>query len=538
MTAASDVPGASASAPSAWAPLGRRVFAVIWLATLLANIGTWVREVGAAWLMTTMSPSATAVALVQVATALPIFLLSLPAGALADIVNRRRLLIGIQLALVVIMLGLGVAVDLGIMTPTTLLLGLAAAGVGVALAQPVQQSLTPRLVERALLRPAIALNSLGVNVARAIGPALGGGLVLWWGVASTFYVDAFSYLGLIVALWWWKGAAQPASVGPPEQLGPALRAGLRYAWHAPALKRVLLRSAAYFLFASAFWALLPLIARRQLGGGPALYGVMLACVGAGAVAGAIALPALRARLSAEAVVRLGSITTIVVLALLAAVRQPAAAALAMALVGAAWIAVLTTVNVAAQVHLPDWVRGRGLALNLTVFYGSMSFGSLLWGQLVDLASIPAALASAAVLGAATLWLAWRRPLPPAEPDLSPSGHWPRPEVTPEVLAMLERDDAPVLVTVEYRIARSSVAEFLQAVRQLSLERLRDGAWHWGVYTDIAQPGLYIESFVLPSWREHERQHDRVTRSDADLQARVQALHIGADPPRVRHHVAV
>lgn len=527
---------APAAAPGAWAPFASRVFLVMWIAAVVGHIGTWMRDVGAGWLMTTLSASATAVALVQVATTLPIFLLSLPAGALADIVDRRRMLLLITLFMGAVSAALAVATHMGVMTPVLLVAGLLVAGVGTAMMTPVLQSLTPAMVQRPLLRQAIALNSMGTNVSRAIGPALGGLVVASIGVAWTFVADAVSYLALIGALWWWKGASVRSSAGAPESLGPAMRTGLRYALHAPDLQRVLLRAGAFFAFASAYWALLPLVARRELQGDATLYGVLLTSVGAGAVVGALSLPMLRRHASAEAVVRTGTALTMVVLAVLALAKSPALAVVALALAGVAWIAVLTTANVAAQTQLPNWVRGRGLAVYLTTFYGAMTLGSLAWGQLADATSVPVALLAAAGLGGVALLLSFWKPLPEAEPDLTPSMHWPEPALSPRMLSSLAEDQGPVLVTVTYDIAEESIPAFLDALRRLAGERLRDGADQWGVYQDVEQPRCFVESFVLPSWQEHKRQHARVSHADAALQAQVHAFHRGPAPPKVWHGV--
>lgn len=538
MTNAVAGPGvAGTEQASPWAPFRSRVFAVVWTASLVGNIGTWMRDVGAGWLMTSLSASSTAVAMVQVATMLPIFLLSLPAGALADSVDRRRLLLGVNLLLAAVACGMGLAVQLDAMTPGLLVGALLVAGVGTALSMPVLQSLTPLLVERAQLRSAVALNSMGLNVSRAIGPAIGGAIVASLGVAFNFYADAFSYLAVIAAFWWWKGASVRASTDTPEQLGSAMRAGLRFALHAPALQRTLLRAGSFFLFASAYWALLPIIARRELGGGPGYYGILLTCVGVGAVAAAVGLPTLRKHLSAEGTMRLGLAASMGVLVALAAVRNQAAVAGVMVIAGAAWISVLTTANVTAQTQLPNWVRGRGLAVYLTVFYGAMALGSMLWGWLADRSSVPVALWCAAALGGGALLLAWWKPLPEGEPDLTPSMHWPEPALSPAMAASLGEDRGPVLISIDYQVAPDSSRAFLAALRQFSLERLRDGAYQWGVYEDVATPGHYIESFLVPSWQEHERQHHRVSRTDADLQAQVQRFHVGTQPPRVRHFIA-
>nr|WP_280156606.1 MFS transporter [Piscinibacter sp. XHJ-5] len=522
---------------SPWAPLRTRTFAVVWTASLTGAMGTWMRDVGAGWLMTSLSPSVTYVALVQVATSLPIFLLSLPAGALADIVDRRRSLLWLNALLAAVACFMGVVAASGGMTPVLLVGSLLLAGVFAALVQPMQQSLTPLLVPRAQLRTAVALNGLGFNVARATGPAIAGVLIAVSGVAITFFLDALSYAVLFGAFWWWKGASARASSGPPESLLPAMRAGIRYALHSVPLQRTLLRAASFFIYASALWALLPVIARRQLGGGPGYYGVLLACVGAGAVVGAVALPKLRSKIGSEGVMRLGMAAAAGVLLTLAFVKNPLIAAVAMALAGAAWIAVLTTVNVSAQTALPDWVRGRGLAVYLTVFYGAMSIGSLLWGAVADAASVAVSLSMATLTGMLSLVLGFLKPLPAGEADLTPSMHWPDPTVAPAMLTSLEADRGPVLITVEYLVSPGDIEAFLAAVREFKSERLRDGAFLWGIYEDTDRPGRFLEHFLVASWLEHQRQHRRVSMADADLQALVVRFHRGTERPRVEHLIA-
>lgn len=519
------------TAASAWSPFSRRVFAVMWTAVLIGNIGTWMRDVGAGWLMTGLSPSATMVALVQVAGTLPVFLLALPAGALADLVNRRKLLIGVNLMLMAVALALGVVTQVGAMTPPLLVALLALGGIGSALLTPVMQSLTPLQVPRQELRAAIALSSMGMNVARAIGPALGGAIIAASSVAVTFYLDALTYLFVIAALLWWKGAATPASSESPEAFGAAMRTGVRYALHAPDLRRVLLRASAFFIFASAYWALLPLIARRELGGSASYYGIVLASIGAGAVAGAALLPKWRTRFSAEVTLRAGTALTATVLFALAMLRDQALAVVAMALAGAAWISVLTTANTAAQTALPSWVRGRGLAIYLTVFFGAMTAGSLVWGQLADAFGVRPTLGVAAVLGCVSLLVGWFAPITDSERDLTPSMHWPEP-----AFSLGDSTDAPVMVSIEYHIDVADRQTFLEALYALSAERRRDGATFWQVWEDAATPGRFSETFIEPSWQEHMRHHHRVTVADADVQVKVASFHRRSDPPTVVHWV--
>jgi MFS family permease len=532
-TVAATAPAAGTAA--ALAPFRHRVFVVLWAATVIGTIGTWMRDVASAWLMTSLAPAPQMVALVQAATTLPAFLLALPAGALADLLDRRRLLLSVQILLALVSLALAALVALGAATPRLLLLLVLAGGVGAALAAPAWQATVPELVPRAELRAAVALNSMGVNVSRAIGPALGGLSLASLGVAETYLIDAATYLVVVAALLWWRRAGSTSGGAPRETLPGALRAGLRYALHAPPLRRVLLRALLFFLFASAHWALLPLVARVQLGGGPDLYGLMLAGIGAGAVGGAMLLPWLRARLGgAEALMLLGALGSALAQAALTLVSAPALAVAACVLAGAAWIAALTTLNATAQAVLPNWVRGRGLALYLTVFSGGMTAGSLAWGQVAAVLGVPGALLAAAAAGAGLALLCRRRRLPAGERPLDPSHHWPDPHAAVPV----EPERGPVLVEVEYRVAPERHAAFRTAIAPLADIRRRDGALAWGIAEDADDPARLVEWFLVPSWAEHLRQHDRVTVADRAVQEAVAALHEGPERPLVRHLVGL
>jgi MFS family permease len=532
-TAARQVAGSGGG--SALAPLRHRIFAVLWTATVLGNIGTWMRDVGSGWLMTSLAPSPLMVALVQAAGTLPVFVFALPAGALADLLDRRWLLIAVQAFLCVVALSLAILTALGLMTPWLLLVLVLLGGVGAALAAPAWQSSVPEMVPRADLRAAVALNSMGVNVSRAIGPALGGLIIATLGVAATYFSDALSYLIVIAALLWWRRTA-PTPEGPPETLPGAMQAGLRYALHAPPLRRVLLRSVIFFAFGAAHWALLPLLARQTLGGGPGLYGVMLAGIGAGAVGGALALPWLRQRLGGpEGLMLVGALGSALAQAGLALLASGTAAIVFCVLAGVAWIAVLTTLNATAQAVLPNWVRGRGLALYLTVFSGAMTLGSVLWGQAAGWLGIPGALLAAAVLGAAAALLARALPLPAGEEVLDPSRHWPDPQATVAV----EPERGPVAVQIGYRVAPERQAEFRAAIAPLGKIRRRDGAIAWGVFADAEDPSRVVEWFVVASWAEHLRQHGRVTVADREVQERVNALQdAGAPAPSVTHLIGL
>jgi MFS family permease len=502
----------------------------VWAASLIGNIGSWMRDVGAGWLMTELAPDGIWVALVQAATTLPLFLLVLPAGALADIIDRRRLLVAAHLGMALAAVGLGWLTQTGAMTPLLLLALVSVAGIASALAMPVMQSLTILLVPRPLLREAIAMNSLGFNLARAIGPALAGAIVVLSGASAAFFSGALGHLAVVAALLWWKGAATAASADAPEHFVPAVRAGLRYVLHAPQFLRLLLRAAVFFVFASCAWALLPLLARQHLGGAAGYYGALLAALGAGAVAGAMLLPRLKARYTAQRLVGAASLLAVFVLLAWAWLPQRTLAFVLALTLGLAWITVLTVLNTAAQMALPGWVRGRGLAVYLSVFYGGMTLGSLLWGLLADAFGLRVSYTLAAALGALGLLLAAARPLSDTEQDLEPAEPaWPSP-----VNVLADGADAPVQVSVAYRIDPQARADFVALLRQLGQARQRHGALQWSVWENTAEPGELVEQWIEPSWLDHERHHHRHSADDASVQAGVHAFHRGPAPPEVRH----
>ena len=519
---------------SAFAPLRHRMFAVLWLAAVVDNTGMWMRDVGLVWLMTEIDPRPWLVAAVQAAAALPVFLLALPAGALADILDRRRLLLAAQLALMLLSVLLAGLTWAGLMTPALIILLTLAGGIGAALSNPAWQTVVPQLVPREDLRAAVALNSLGINISRAIGPALGGVVVATAGVASAFALDALSFIGILAALLWWRPAA-PRSSKSPEALGGAIRAGLRYAWNSAALRRVLLRALAFFVFGAAPWALLPLVARQGLGGDAGLYGVLLGAIRVGAVAGALTMPALQRRLGGpEGVLAFGGLGTGLVTLMLGLAPVAFVAVIACLLLGAAWIAALTTLNVATQSALPDWVRGRGLALYLMVFSGGMAGGSMGWGVLAQQIGRPEALALAGLLGFGATLLLWRSAkLPLAVEGLVASDHMPGHHALAEAPGP---QDGPVTVLLEYRLRQpEDRAALLAALAPLEAVRRRDGARSWWAMTDPADRTRVVEIFEVADWAEHERMHARATQAD-------QALHRAANgwdldgAPRLRHLV--
>lgn len=528
--AAATAPVAQSS--SSFAPLRQKLFLVLWIATVLGNIGSFIRDVASAWIMTDLSPSPAAVALVQAAATLPIFLLAIPAGVLSDILDRRKFLIAIQFLLASVSICLMGLAASGLQTVTSLVLLTFVGGIGAALMGPTWQAIVPELVERKDLKNAVALNSLGINIARAIGPALGGLILAAMGAAFTYGMDVASYLFVIAALFWWKRPVAKADA-LTEGFGGAFRAGLRYARASRALHVVLVRAFCFFALASSVWALLPLVARNLLGGGAGFYGILLGSVGLGAILGAILMPSLRKALSADGLVLTAALVTASVMAFLSFAPPQWAAVLSLLLLGAAWITALTTMNGVAQAILPNWVRGRSLAVYLTVFNGAMTAGSLTWGAVAQWTSVPVTLLIGAAGLAGVALVSHRLTLPKGDADLVPSSHWPEP-LTAEPVA---HDRGPVMILIEYRVDRADREPFLAALAELSAERRRDGAYAWGVTEDTADPGLMVEWFQVESWAEHLRQHQRVSKADADVQASVLRFHRGEGRPVVRHLLA-
>lgn len=527
---ATTAPGNLAEGP--WAPLRVSTFRALWLAILAGNIGTWMHDVAASWLMAERTGSALWVAAVQSATTLPVVLLAVFAGTLADIVDRRRYLIITQWWMFSVATVLALLAQSDQLQPWSLLALTFALGCGAAMAMPAQAATTSELVPRALLAPAVALNSVGMNIARSVGPALGGLVVAQFGAAWAFGLNALSFSGVLFVLWRWKRAPAPSTL-PPERFGSALRAGLRYAAQATLFQSVLVKAASFFVFASALPALLPLLVRKDLAAGSGTYGLLLGCVGIGAISGALLLPRLRARLDRDRLVLAATLLYALVMLVLAWSTWLPLLYAVMLLNGLAWIGVLSSLQIAAQTSVPPWVRARALSLYIVVFSAGMATGSLAWGALAQRTSISLALTIAAV--GATIAGCWalRFRLSAAEDaDVMPSAHWP----APIVFETLQDDRGPVLVTVEYHIALADRDAFLERMQVLGRSRRRDGAIQWGVMEDTTQPGAYLEYFLVASWLEHLRQHARVTGEERRLQDTLRRMHAGDAPPQVRHFI--
>jgi MFS family permease len=532
-SAPSGVPAASRPESSPWSPLRNPLFRNLWIATIVSNVGTWMQDVGAGWLMTSLSSSPSMVALVEAADSFPLMLLALPAGAIADIVDRRRLLIAIQVYLLIVAGALGILTWLEMTTAWALLGFTFALGVGAAMMMPAWAAIVPDLVPSQEMPSAIALNSIAINVSRAIGPAIAGVLVAVVGAWLVFVLNALSYIGILAVLLRWKREHHKSTL-PAERFLSAVRVGMRFVMHTRALQIVLIRGSAFFVFASATWSLFPLIVRRELGRGPEIYGLLLTCIGVGAVAGAMLLPRVRAKISRDALVAGASALYALAALALAHVQNVGLLAVAMLATGVAWISILSALQVSAQLTLPAWVRARGLAAFVVVFMGGMALGSILWGQVATRIGIPAALTIAAFGTMLAIALTWRFKLGHHQVlDFRPSMDWPAP-----VLAETpEPDSGPVMVTIEYRVQPDKRAEFVAAMQAVREMRRRNGAYFWELFHNSADPARYVECFMDESWVEHLRQHERVSVADREIQQRAKQFLLEGESTQSVHWLA-
>ncbi len=508
-------------------------FRSLWIAMLVSNVGTWFQNVTAAWLMTSLSRSTVMVAMVQAASTLPVLLFGLPAGALADIVDRRRLLLVAMTFMSLLAFGLAAVQAGGALTAPLLLAFVFAISIGAALTAPAYQALVPELVPRRLLGTAVALNGANMNLARALGPALAGLLLASTSAALAFAANAASFLGVIGVLARWKPRKR-ASRLPPEPFPRAIVVGLRFVRHSADVRAVLVRSATFALFGASLWGLLPVAARERFETGPLGYGVLLAAMGTGAVLGAIALVHFRRRVSPERSTRIAWLAYAAALATLGASSSLGLAIVACFFAGAAWTNVLSTLSISVQVLLPAWVRARGLAASLTAVFGGMAFGSIGWGIVAQRIGLTEAFELAAAGLVVSLLPALGHRLPTGDgPDLAPSNH----VRVPDYGGAIDGAEGPVLVLVEYDVAPADAKAFRRAARHLRPMRLRSGAIAWDLYRDPERPGRFVETFVDHSWDDHLRYHERITEADRRIQQQVLAFHRGETPPRVTHLVS-
>ena len=515
---------------SAWLPLRLPTFRMLWLVWLASNICMWMNDVAAAWIMTSLTSSPTLIAMVQTASAMPVFLLGLPSGALADIVDRRRYFMVTQFwiatnAAVIFTVSLS-----GGLTAPVLLMLVFSNGIGLAMRWPVYAAILPELLPRDELPAGLALNAVAVNGARVVGPLVAGAIIT---SAGSEYVFALNFLVSIVAgfvLWRWKREVKP-SVLPGERFIGAMRLGWQFVRESQRMRNAIVRTATFFLHSTALLALIPLVATR-LGGGAGEYTLLFSCLGVGAIFSAMQLPRMRGRWNRDQIAVGGSILHAFAMAGVAFAPNTWFAAPAMFAGGMGWIVVANSVTVAAQLALPDWVRARGMSLYQMAIMGGSALGAFVWGRLAEYTSVPTSLAIAAASMLIFLGLTKDRTLEGSE-DHTPTH--PFPEPVPAFAMHL--DDGPVLVTVEYFIDPGRAAEFDAVMAETRGSRLRAGAVSWSLFEDLERPGRFVEFFVCDTWADYLRRFDRFTAADEKLHERRHALHIAEGPPKISRHVA-
>ncbi|UPK28236.1 MFS transporter [Bradyrhizobium sp. 195] len=516
------------SADGITAPLRYAAFRRIWLAGLLANLGFLIQGVGAAWTMTQMTSSAGKVALVQTALSLPVMLISMPAGAIADMHDRR---IVILIALSIELCGAIALIVLDwtrLTTPELLLVLCFMFGSGVALRGPAWQSSVSEQVSADTLPAAIALNGISYNIARSVGPAIGGIVVAMAGAVAAFSLNALLYLPLIAALFLWKRVIEPSRL-PREQLSRAIVSGVRYITNSPSIKVVLTRTMVTGVIGGSVPSLMPLVARDLLHGGPQTYGIMLGAFGVGAVIGALFISEVRKRMNGEAAVRACTLSMAGATATLALSHEPLLSAAALVLAGAVWVIAVTLLNIAIQLSAPRWVAGRALAAYQAAGSGGVAIGSWGWGRLTDVAGVETALLVSSALMLLSpligLWLGM--------PRIDGSGEDGEALADPEVRLGLTGRSGPLVVEIEYRVAQENARPFHNIMQEVQLLRQRNGAYGWSIARDIANPELWTERYHCPTWLDYLRQRNRSTQSERVLDQQAAAFHIGAEPVRVR-----
>lgn len=493
----------------------------------------WMNDVAAAWLMTTLTTSPVMVALVSTASTLPVFLLGLPSGALADILDRRRYFAATQLWVSVNALLLAVLSVAGLLTAPMLLLLTFTNGIGLALRWPVFAAIVPGIVTRDELPAALALNGIAMNLSRVVAPAVAGALLAAASPAAVFVLNTLLAGVAFVLVLRWKAEPRSSAL-PGERFVGAMRVGVNYTLQSPRLKTIMLRVFVFFVQATGLVALLPLVAQGLHGGGAGTFTVMLSAVGVGAIAAALWFPRWRQRFDRDDFVRYGSLAHAGLSSLIVLVPELWVALPAMVLVGMCWISVANSLTVSAQMAMPNWVRARGMSIYQMALMGGSAAGSLLWGQVAELAGVRGAVLLAAAFGLLMLLALRRLTVEGGEAmDFTPASV----RSVPEPAFVVPPDAGPVMVTLQYQIDPGRAAAFAEVMQRTRRARLRQGALSWGLFRDVSMPGRYVEYFVDENWVEHQRRLERFTAFDAELRARRLSFHIGPEPPVLRRYVA-
>jgi MFS family permease/quinol monooxygenase YgiN len=508
------------------APLRQPVFRMLWLTWLIANTSMWMNDVAAAWMMTSLTTTPLWIALVQTAASLPVFLLGLPSGALADIVDRKRYYLFTQIWVAVVASVLSVAVFVGVISPALLLALVFANGVGLAMRWPVFAAIVPEVVSRAQLPAALGLNGVSMNASRILGPLVAGALIASAGSEWVFALNAVLSLVSAVVISRWQREHKAHPLGR-ERLGSAIRIGLQYVGQSRQLQGVLVRISIFFFSSTALTALLPLVARGLYGGGAGTFTLLLACMGTGAIVATLFLPLLRRWLPGNALVLCGAVVQSTAMLVIAFTPYLWMAVPAMLCAGAAWITTANSLSVAAQLGLPNWVRARGMSMYQMAIMGASALGAAVWGQVATVANVQTSLVLGALVGVGAMALTNRwMPGQGMADDLTPSSEFKVPQVaTPPARGH-------VMAMIEYRIDPARSDAFKELMQESRRSRMRHGALSWELLHDINEPGRFVEMIEDASWTDHLRRFDRVTAADVTLRDRKLAFHLGESPPVV------
>lgn len=522
-------------AKSPFAPLRSRIFFAIWIAAMASNVGTWVQSVGEKWLMGELTRSPLLMSLIETGATLPMLALSMPGGAIADIVDRRRLLLVTQAWMLAAAAAMAVLSALHLVTPGVLIGMSLLLGVGAALNSPAWQASVPDLVPRDQIAAGVALNSAGFNVSRAVGPALGGLVVGWLGPTWAFALNAVSFVGVLVVLQQWKRRPVTTDL-PAERFSAAMKVGLRYAWHSRALQVILLRGGGFVFFGGPIFSLLPTLAIHRLSLGSTAFGLLLGCTGLGAVGITLVLPSLRQRLAPNALMATATASYAAGLLALAFLNHAPSVGLVLLLCGAGWLTVLSTCNTGVQLSVPSWVRARALGVYITIWGGAMAGGAAFWGAVGERWGIHTAFACSGLGMLLFLLLTARLKIQALHQPLDLSPH----HLQPHSPGPIDPQEGPILTVLEYRVVEENKAAFREAMREVRRIRNRDGAVRWSLFQDLVPPDLgqvrFVESFLSSSWGEHLRQHHRATVEDRAYLRRAYGLCV-EPKPRVRHLTA-
>ena len=515
-----------------FAPLSNTTFRDLWIANNISNLGGLIQGVGAAWMMTSISASENMVALVQASTTLPIMLFSILSGALADNFQRRQVILWAQTFMFIVSVLLAAFAYLGWITPWTLLAFTFLIGCGTALNNPAWQASVGDMVPRQDVAGAVSLNSVGFNMTRSVGPALGGAIVAFGGGAAAFAANAVSYLALIYALFRWKNSEKARTL-PREDIGPAVAAGLRYVAMSPKLLKVFFRSFIFGLSSVAILALMPIVAKDLIQGGPLTYGLLLGAFGIGAIGGAFANGWLREKLTSENIVRLSFAGFALSEAAMGATGNGFIAGLAAMVAGGCWVIALSLFNTIVQLSTPRWVVGRAVSFYQTASFGGMAAGSWLWGSVAENADSATALSIAAIVTAVGVVIGFFLPMPVFEDlDLDPLDRFREPDLNLEILPR----SGPIAINIDYEIADGDVSEFLKLMVERRRIRIRDGAKAWALMRDLENPHIWTETYHTPTWVDYVRHNHRRTKADALNFDQIRALHRGDGPPKVHRMI--